>query len=192
MRPDAEVGRLLDAEVRARGKKLPRFAKKVGLPDRTLRSYATGEYPIPPEVARELIVALDYEPFVIPALREALVIRGNHQDAEEARNLIEPVELRVDTVILTVEVAEKRRDVLADCIHAQLPEQPMGDNRLRSYREAGHAKIGEAHFTAHWSPWRNKSRWLRIQLAPWEPAHCRLVQKILRCACVRSPTGLLS
>ncbi len=191
MRPGIDLGRLLGAELYARGTTPTEIAKKCGRKGRTIRSYARGEYPIPAAVARELVVALDDQPFVFPEVRDALVIRGRAPDPRKPPNLMEPVDIRVDTVILTLEVDESRRDDVGALLVAEIPGRPRGDNRLPGYRYAAHAMVGSATVTAHWDHWRRTVYWLRLQLSAWEPEHCRLLQRLLRCASERAPSGLL-
>lgn len=191
MRPDIDLGRMLGAELYARGTTPTAMAEKCSPSDRTLRAYAKGELPIPPDVARELIVALDDEPFAIPAVREALVIRGRAHDLRSPPTRLEPAEIRVDTVELTLDVEGSRRSAVGALLAEQLREGLTGRSRLRGYRHAAHIDVGQATVRAHWDPWNKGGYWVRLQLAPWEPAHCRLLQHALRCASTRTVSGLL-
>lgn len=191
MRPDIDLGRQLASELAGRGLNATKFAQECRVNARTMRSYVNGEFSIPPDVARELIVALDAcGGFVHPAVRDALVIRGRGPDLRTPPNQIEPLDLRVDTVVLTLEVDESRRAAVAAFLAAQLPPK-----RKDRYRLEGRVQLGDggASIIVSWDgEQRGKARRVRVQLAPWEPQHCRLLQRLLRCAALRSPGGLLA
>ncbi len=191
MRPDIDLGRMLNAELYARGTNPTRFAKNADIKGKTLRSYVAGDHPFPPDIARKLVVALDDEPFVFPEVRDALVIRGRAPDLRKPPKLVEPEDIRVDTVVLTLDVDPSRRPEVSAILAEQLRERLSGKSRLHGYRDARHAAVGAKTVRAHWNPSWSTRRWLRLQLAPWEPEHCRLLQRLLRCSCERTPAGLL-
>ena len=196
MRPDIDISGQLAAELAARKINATMIADECSPSPRTMRAYVKGDLPLPPPVAREIIAALDDRgPFALPQVREALVIRGRAHDSRRPPNQVEPRDLRVDTVVLTLEVDATRRDEVAAFLRAHLPSEPKGGNRLRGYRAAAHARVPDdlgPAITAHWSHRSPKVYWLRLQLAPWEPAHCRLLQRLLRCASRRTAGGLIA
>jgi hypothetical protein len=201
MRPDISLGQEVDGELHARGLSPTAAARIVGVPDRTLRSQLSGRHPVQPIVAQKLLAHLDeVGPWVNPKARWALVILGKAPDRRGPGSPLTPIDVKVDTVVLGIEVLPERRvDVDASLRSTFFIPVRNGDEN-KGYGHQGMVGLSAApgepvrFALAWWAPYRGRegARWLRIQLSPWFEPHCRLLRRLLRMASSWDAGGLVA
>lgn len=199
MRADIGYGRMVAAELAARGYPTTWVATAIGVPGRTLRAQLAGEYPVHPNVAQRLCKFLDADgPYVFDEVRPVLVILGKAPDPQGPRTPLTPVRLRFDTVTVTLEPTDARRAEVRGVLQRLFPVHHTGTN-VQGYRTPGMAVAGprlpsgeeRPRACAWWDPWARGVAWLRFQFSPWYPPHCRLLRRLLRLASARTWSGLL-
>lgn len=139
MRPDISLAQLVDGELHARGLSPTAAARAIAVPDRTLRSQLSGRQLVPPIVALSLLRFLDSDgPWVNPGARSALVILGKAPDPKGPRSPLSPIDVKVDTVVLTIEVWPERQPEVEDLLKATFTTD-IGSAKLKGYTGQGRA-----------------------------------------------------